>query len=156
MGGVSPETCSASCKYEIKFWYTVASCWISSVNYIMMHGYTNIWFIKLQCYLSLYTSNMLLPYGTKTSVDFIFTSKSARYLGDLKFPQQSCRGFWFSGMWACAVALVSPPTFQRDIQQQPRVQCRVSEDTNLINYLPNQKIKIYKKYRLTSLPYRSN
>jgi hypothetical protein len=32
MGGVSPETCSASCKYEIKFWYTVASCWISYVK----------------------------------------------------------------------------------------------------------------------------
>jgi len=29
MGGLSPETCWASYKYEIKFWYTVASCWIS-------------------------------------------------------------------------------------------------------------------------------
>jgi len=30
MGGVSPETCWASYKYEIiKFWYIVASCWIS-------------------------------------------------------------------------------------------------------------------------------
>jgi len=29
MGGVSPETCWASYKYEIiKFWYIVASCWI--------------------------------------------------------------------------------------------------------------------------------
>jgi hypothetical protein len=29
MGGVSPETCWASYKYWIiKFWYTVASCWI--------------------------------------------------------------------------------------------------------------------------------
>ena len=29
MGGVSPETCRASYKYEIiKFWYIVASCWI--------------------------------------------------------------------------------------------------------------------------------
>jgi hypothetical protein len=28
MGGVSPETCWASHKYEIKLWYTVASCWI--------------------------------------------------------------------------------------------------------------------------------
>jgi len=29
MGGVSSETCSASCKYGIiKFWYIVASCWI--------------------------------------------------------------------------------------------------------------------------------
>jgi hypothetical protein len=42
MGGVSPETCSASYKYEIKFLYTVASCWISYMNYIMMHGATNI------------------------------------------------------------------------------------------------------------------
>jgi hypothetical protein len=32
MGGVSAETCWASYKYEIKFWYTVASCWISYVN----------------------------------------------------------------------------------------------------------------------------
>jgi hypothetical protein len=71
-------------------------------------------------------------------------------LADLKFPQQSCRGFWSSGMWPCVVALVSPPKFQRNIQQQPRVQCRVSEDTNPMNYLPNQNIKIYKKkYRLT-------
>ena len=42
MGGVSHETCWASGKYEIKFWFTVASCWISYVNYIMMHGSTNI------------------------------------------------------------------------------------------------------------------
>jgi hypothetical protein len=42
MGGVSLETCSASYKYEIKFWYTVASCWIFYVNYTMMHGSTNI------------------------------------------------------------------------------------------------------------------
>jgi len=42
MGGVSPETCWASYKYEIKFWYTVASCWIFFVNYTMMHGSTNI------------------------------------------------------------------------------------------------------------------
>jgi hypothetical protein len=32
MGGVSPETCWASYKYEIKFWYTVVSCWIFFVN----------------------------------------------------------------------------------------------------------------------------
>jgi hypothetical protein len=42
MGGVSPETCWASCKYEIKFWYNVASCWIFYVNYTMMNGSTNI------------------------------------------------------------------------------------------------------------------
>ena len=29
MGGVSPETCWASCKFGIiKFWYIVSSCWI--------------------------------------------------------------------------------------------------------------------------------
>ena len=42
MGGVSPETCWASYKYEIKFWYTVASCWIFFMNYTAMHGSTNI------------------------------------------------------------------------------------------------------------------
>jgi hypothetical protein len=42
MGGVSPETCWASCKYEIKFWYTVAPCWIFYVNYTAMHGSMNI------------------------------------------------------------------------------------------------------------------
>jgi len=42
MGGVLPETCWASDKYEIKIWYTVASCWIIYVNYTMMHGSTNI------------------------------------------------------------------------------------------------------------------
>jgi hypothetical protein len=44
MRAVSPETCWASYKYEIKFWYTVASCWIFFVNYTMMHGSTNIKF----------------------------------------------------------------------------------------------------------------
>jgi hypothetical protein len=32
MGGVSPETCWAPYKYEIKFWYTAASCWIFFVK----------------------------------------------------------------------------------------------------------------------------
>jgi hypothetical protein len=41
IGGVSPEMCWASHKYEIKFWYTVATCWIFFVNYTMMHGSTN-------------------------------------------------------------------------------------------------------------------
>jgi len=44
MGGVSPETCRASYKNEIKFWFIVASCWIFFVNYTMMHGSTNIKF----------------------------------------------------------------------------------------------------------------
>jgi hypothetical protein len=34
MSGVSPETWWASYKYKIKFWYTVASCWIFFVNKI--------------------------------------------------------------------------------------------------------------------------
>jgi len=42
MGGVSPKTCWASHKYEIKFWYTLASCWIFFMNYTMIHGSTNI------------------------------------------------------------------------------------------------------------------
>jgi len=33
MGGMSPKTCWASYKYEIKFRHTVASCWIFYVNY---------------------------------------------------------------------------------------------------------------------------
>jgi hypothetical protein len=33
MGGILPETCWASYKYEIKFRYTVESCWIFLVNY---------------------------------------------------------------------------------------------------------------------------
>jgi hypothetical protein len=32
MGGVSPEICWASYKYEIKLWYTVASCWIFYIS----------------------------------------------------------------------------------------------------------------------------
>ena len=35
MGGVSSETCWASYKYEIKFWYTLASCWIFYVKHIL-------------------------------------------------------------------------------------------------------------------------
>ena len=56
------------------------------------------------------------PNGTKTSVAFIFPSKSTRYLGDLRFPQQSRRVFWSSGMWLCVAGFESPPTFQRNIQ----------------------------------------
>jgi len=44
IGGMSPETCWASFKYGIKFWCTVASCWIFYVNYTMMHWSTNIKF----------------------------------------------------------------------------------------------------------------
>ena len=40
MGGVSPETCWASYKHEITFWYTVASCWIFFVNYGIITQYT--------------------------------------------------------------------------------------------------------------------
>jgi len=52
MGGVSPKTCRASYKYEIKFWYTVASCWIFYVNYTMKHGST-------QCMLLLRSLTLL-------------------------------------------------------------------------------------------------
>jgi len=49
MGGVSPETCWASYKYEIKFWYTVAFCWIFFVNYTKMHGSTNVMWLGVVC-----------------------------------------------------------------------------------------------------------
>jgi hypothetical protein len=50
MGVVSPETCWASYKYEIKFWYTVAYCWIFCMSYTVMHGSTDINFrFKFQC-----------------------------------------------------------------------------------------------------------
>jgi len=43
IGGMSPETCWASCKYGIiKFWYIVASCWVFLINCTMMHGSTDI------------------------------------------------------------------------------------------------------------------
>ena len=42
LGGVSPETCWATYKCEIKCWYTVAFCWIFFANYTMMHGFTHI------------------------------------------------------------------------------------------------------------------
>jgi len=38
MGGVSPETSWASYKYEIKFWYTVTSCWISHVKELVCYS----------------------------------------------------------------------------------------------------------------------
>jgi hypothetical protein len=47
MVGVSSETCWASHKCEIKFWYTVSSCWIFFVGYTMMHGSTNVKIHKL-------------------------------------------------------------------------------------------------------------
>ena len=38
MGSVLPETCWASYKSEVKFWHTVASCWIFFfVDYTMVH-----------------------------------------------------------------------------------------------------------------------
>ena len=54
LGGVSLETCCASYKYEIKFWHTVASCWISYVNYVMMHGSTNIKFTNAKEAIEVY------------------------------------------------------------------------------------------------------
>jgi hypothetical protein len=42
MGGVSPETCWASYKYEIKFWYTVASCWIFYIS-SQIYFYSKPW-----------------------------------------------------------------------------------------------------------------
>jgi hypothetical protein len=51
MGGVSPETCWASYKYEIiKFWYIVASCCFF-MNCTMMHGSTNIKYYLFVCFL---------------------------------------------------------------------------------------------------------
>ena len=55
MGGVSPETCWALCKYGIiKFWYIFASCWnfLYELYYdalwcITMHGLTNVKFIHI-------------------------------------------------------------------------------------------------------------
>jgi len=47
---VSPETCSASYEYEIKFWYTVASCQIFFVNYnnLQLHVTWKLTAISLQ------------------------------------------------------------------------------------------------------------
>jgi len=43
MGGVSPKTCWASCKYGIiKFWYIVHLVGFFCMNYTMMHESTNI------------------------------------------------------------------------------------------------------------------
>jgi hypothetical protein len=47
MGGVSPETCWASYKSEIKFLCTVGSCWISYVSHTMMLEPTNIKYFKI-------------------------------------------------------------------------------------------------------------
>ena len=56
MGGVSPETCWASYKYKIKFWYTVASCWIFYMNYTTLshHGHLapGIWASCLKNHLA--------------------------------------------------------------------------------------------------------
>jgi len=55
MSGVSPETCCASYKYEIKFWVTVASCWIFFVNYsgciswLLTRITVRIWICTFRC-----------------------------------------------------------------------------------------------------------
>jgi hypothetical protein len=41
MGGLLPETCWASYKYEIIFWYTVASSWVFYVNYSCIGSVTD-------------------------------------------------------------------------------------------------------------------
>jgi hypothetical protein len=46
-----PKTCWASYKYEIKFWYTVPSCWIFFVNYTMMHTSTNIKYVDFMFFV---------------------------------------------------------------------------------------------------------
>jgi len=49
MGGVSLETCWASYNYEIKFWYAVASCRISYVNYdARIHELQVVWTCRRQ------------------------------------------------------------------------------------------------------------
>lgn len=45
-----------------------------------------------------------------------FYFQSARYLWDLRFPLQSHRGFWSTGMLMSVIGFVSPQTFQRNIK----------------------------------------
>jgi hypothetical protein len=71
MGGVSPETCWASYKYEIKPWYTVASCWIFYVNYTVMHGSTNI---KLNVHIFNIRSVWLYAIDCTTYIFILFTT----------------------------------------------------------------------------------
>jgi len=51
MGGVSPETCWASYKYEIKFRYTVASCWIFLCEFTLkfVFGILQLFLITVSC-----------------------------------------------------------------------------------------------------------
>jgi len=55
-----PKHVELHINYEIEFWYTVASCWISFVNYIMKHESTSIRYTiykPIKCICMNYDSN---------------------------------------------------------------------------------------------------
>jgi len=72
MGGVSPETCWASYKYEIKFRYTVAPCWIS---YVILATFCLPNIFSLEC--------MIVPfiqYGQLTVTSSIYLNWEIRII----------------------------------------------------------------------------
>jgi hypothetical protein len=77
MGGVSLETCRASYKYEIKFWYTVASCWMLFVKVLLFELEVNFCCQILTLHQPKYTLHcplLLSRFGSLVPRDFDLVS----------------------------------------------------------------------------------
>jgi hypothetical protein len=97
MGGVSPKTCWASYKYEIKFWYTVASCWIIYINYTVMHGSTNIKLSNFQFVImwgnfsiQLYNFTSIFTASTSLTIHYSFKQQIPAASGDSRQQNYWC------------------------------------------------------------------
>jgi hypothetical protein len=115
IGGVSPETCWASRKYEIKFWYTVASCWIFFVNYTMMQGATNIKWTCLCLFYFPRSSRRAMILGRFTGfAPFVFletvTRRWEKYVALV-------RRYWMGngGKTECCMIFLSKTLFQSSV-----------------------------------------
>jgi len=90
MGGVSPETCWALYKYKIKFWYTVAFCWIFFVNYTMMHGSTRTSSFQMSIYFMTFAVFFLVTcYSSSYCQTSELSVKTSENFGDALQPSLS-------------------------------------------------------------------
>jgi len=91
MGGVSPETCWASYKYEIKFWYTVASFWIFLCNVTVKYRHTApLQYVSL---VSVFPGERLLAFITRTTQNVRYVSWFL--LPELHRTYGTCLGFYY-------------------------------------------------------------
>jgi hypothetical protein len=114
MGGVLPKTCWASYKYEIKFWYNVASCWIFYVNYTMIHGSMNIMHDMMLWLLA-------IVWGMTVCVHVLFCYYSS--ILDLSILWSCCTGTTELSTVSCNIACdLYNQSFNFQLRLQNRVQ----------------------------------